>query len=824
MKFHYTLLLEEVSLNDLQLVGGKSASLGEMISNLSGLGIKVPSGFAITVKAYWEYLEFNEYRPAIRQMIEGIDMDDLVSLRKGAMQVRQLIRNGKFPEALEKEIKERYFSLSRKYGQEITDVAVRSSATAEDLPDNSFAGQQETFLNVRGPEAVLDSVRNCFASLFTDRAISYREHFRFDHFDLALSVAVQKMVRSDLDSSGVAFSLDTETGFRNAIIINATYGLGELLVQGAVSPDEIIVFKPTLNKGFPAIIEKKIGKKTSKMIYGEDPGELTKIVQVQKHQQERFCISDVNILKLSKWVVAIEEYYSQKKNKWCPMDIEWAIDGLNHELFILQARPETIHSRKDLNLLTEYTLAAGVSRNILLEGIAVGDKIGNGKVVIMYSMDGRDGSTDGANFMEGDVLVTDMTDPDWEPLMKKAAAIITNKGGRTCHAAIIARELGVPAIVGSGRGTEVLSNGQHVTVSCCEGGTGYVYEGIVPFYMKETDLSTIPPIKTDILLNVGSPDLAFKFSFLPNEGVGLARLEFIIANYIKAHPLALLKHQELNDKNLSSHIDELCRGYTSGKEYFIQKLSYGIGKIAAAFYPKRVIVRFSDFKTNEYRNLLGGNYFEPLEENPMLGWRGASRYYSSQYSEAFGLECLAIRRVHEDMGLTNVSVMIPFCRTVGELLNVLNVMESFGLKRHVNGLQVYLMAEIPANIILADEFSIHVDGFSIGSNDLTQLILGIDRDSALVAGLYDERNLAVKRFISNLIKTAKTHNVKVGICGQGPSDFPDFAMFLISEGIDSISLTPDSVLKTVRKLAEMEQDVLHNRIRDTYQNPYGILK
>jgi pyruvate, water dikinase len=535
------------------------------------------------------------------------------------------------------------------------------------------------------------------------------------------------------------------------------------------------------------------------------------------------CISDDNILKLSQWVVTIEEYYSRKKNKWCPMDVEWAIDGLSHELFILQARPETIHSRKDLNLLTEYTFAAGVSRNVLMEGIAVGDKIGSGKVVVMYSMDGRDGSTDGANFMDGDVLVTDMTDPDWEPLMKKAAAIITNKGGRTCHAAIIARELGVPAIVGSGKATELLSNGQYVTVSCCEGGTGYVYEGSVPFEMKEIDLSNIPTIKTDIMLNVGSPDLAFKFSCLPNNGVGLARLEFIIANYIKAHPLALLRHQQLNDKKLSTQITELCLGYTSGKEYFIQKLSYGIGKIAAAFYPKRVIVRFSDFKTNEYRNLLGGNYFEPSEENPMLGWRGASRYYSSEYSEAFGLECLAIKRVHEEMGLTNVSVMIPFCRTVDELSKVLSVMDSFGLKRHVNGLQVYLMAEIPANIILADEFSDHIDGFSIGSNDLTQLVLGIDRDSALVADLYDERNLAVKRLISNLIKTGKSRGVKVGICGQGPSDFPDFAMFLINEGIDSISLTPDSVLKTLTSLNQIEQDVLRNRIRESYQNPYGTV-
>ncbi|MEJ0055647.1 MAG: phosphoenolpyruvate synthase [Bacteroidota bacterium] len=800
MEYRNTLLLSEVSLENLPLVGGKSASLGEMIRNLSSLGINIPSGFAITVKAYWEYLDYNELKPKIRKLIDGIDMDDLVSLRKGAMQVRQLIRNGKFPQHIEDEIALRYLDLSRNYKQEATDVAVRSSATAEDLPDNSFAGQQETFLNVRGPEAVLESVRNCFASLFTDRAISYREHFHFDHFDIALSVAVQKMVRSDLDAAGVAFSIDTESGFKDAVIINGSYGLGELLVQGAVSPDEYIVFKPTLKQGFASIIEKKLGRKNSKMIYGEDPGQLTKVVHVQRELQERFCLTDKQILLLASWVVMIEEYYSQKKGYWCPMDVEWAIDGLTGDLFIVQARPETIHSRKDHSKLVEYSINKNGEASIL-SGIAVGDKIGSGKVVIMYSLDGRDGSHDGINFNEGDVLVTDMTDPDWEPIMKKASAIVTNKGGRTCHAAIVARELGVPAIVGSAEGTEVLRDGQLITVSCCEGDLGFVYEGRIDFRKIETDLSKLPAISTPIMLNVASPDLAFRFSHIPNSGVGLAREEFIINNYIKVHPLALLRHQELGDVVLTNQIKELIKGYGSEEKFFIKKLSHGIAKIAAGFYPNPVIVRFSDFKTNEYKNLLGGNYFEPVEENPMIGWRGASRYYSENYKPAFGMECMAIKRVRQEMGLSNVAVMIPFCRTVNELMKVYEVMELYGLKRGENGLQVYLMAEVPSNIIMAEEFSRHIDGFSIGSNDLTQLTLGLDRDSALVADLYDERNEAVKRMISQLIKIGKANNVKVGICGQGPSDYPDFAEFLVNEGIDSISLTPDSVLKTMRAIS-----------------------
>lgn len=809
MQKKFILRLREVTLENLNLVGGKSASLGEMIRHCSALGVRIPDGFAVTVDAYKVFLEYNQLERKIRDIISKVDVDDIVSLRKGGMQVRQLIRNGKFPPSLEQQMIQGYRELSAQYDQEFTDVAVRSSATAEDLPETSFAGQQETYLNVRGPEGLLESVRNCFASLFTDRAISYRQHFKFDHFDVMLSVCVQKMVRSDLASSGVAFSLDTESGFRDAVIINASYGLGEMIVQGSVSPDEYVVFKPALKAGFEAIIEKKPGNKDRKMIYGEDPGQLTRIVQVQKDQQHKFCLSDAQVLQLARWVCAIEDYYSEKKKHWCPMDVEWAIDGLSGQLYVVQARPETIHSRQTKRTLVEYKIQQADRSKLLLEGIAIGSKVASGRVVTMYSLDGRDGSPDGSNFREGDVLVTDMTDPDWEPIMKKAAAVITNKGGRTCHAAIVARELGVPAIVGTGNGTDVLQEDQLVTISCCEGDVGYVYDGEVPFRKTETDLSSLPETPTPIMLNVASPELAFKFSHLPNAGVGLAREEFIINNYIQAHPLALLHHKELGDKALSEKIRFLIRGYDHEEQFFINKLSYGIGKIASAFYPNKVIVRFSDFKTNEYSNLLGGSYFEPKEENPMIGWRGASRYYSEKYREAFGLECKAIRMVRERMGLMNVVVMIPFCRTVGELLKVYEVMKSYGLERGKDCLEVYLMAEVPSNIVLAEEFAEHIDGFSIGSNDLTQLTLGLDRDSALVAGLYDERNAAVKKMIVSLIKAAKSKGVKVGICGQGPSDFPDFASFLVEAGIDSISVTPDSVMKTRRTLSMMDSMIMN---------------
>lgn len=809
MKNRFILQLSEVTLENLNVVGGKNASLGEMIRNLSGLGITIPQGFAITVEAYWHFITYNNLENSVRDLIGKIDTNNLVSLRKGGSQVRQLIRNGKFSRELEDEIIENYKELSNHYGQEATDVAVRSSATAEDLPDTSFAGQQETYLNVRGNEGILEAVRNCFASLFTDRAISYREHFRFYHFDVALSVCIQKMVRSDLASSGVAFSLDTESGFKDAVIINGSYGLGEMIVQGSVSPDEFIVFKPTLEKGFEAIIEKNLGRKDRKMIYGDDPGQLTRVVNVQKDQQQKFCMNDAQVLQLARWVCLIEKYYSEKKNQWCPMDVEWAVDGLTGQLFIVQARPETIHSQKDHTKLVEYKITGPAVDKRLFNGIAVGSRIASGKVVIMYGLDGRDGSHDGTDFRPGDILVTDMTDPDWEPIMKKASAIVTNKGGRTCHAAIVARELGVPAIVGTNNATDQLKEDQIITVSCCEGDIGYVYEGEIPFKKIETDLRDLPEVSTPIMLNVASPELAFKYSHIPNSGVGLAREEFIINNYIQVHPLALLHHKMLGDKALSEKIKKITTGYESEESFFIEKLSYGIGKIAAAFYPNKVIVRFSDFKTNEYENLLGGSYYEPKEENPMIGWRGASRYYSPKYKHAFGLECTAIKRVREKMGLSNVVVMIPFCRTVNELKKVYAVMDEYDLKRGEHGLEVFLMAEVPSNILLADEFAEHIDGFSIGSNDLTQLTLGLDRDSSLVAELYDERNTAVKRLITSLIRTAKSKGVKVGICGQGPSDFPDFAEFLVEQGIDSISVTPDSVLKTIRTLSIMKQVVLN---------------
>jgi len=798
---NYTLPFSEIKMTDILQVGGKNASLGEMIQNLKPLGIEVPDGFAITVDAYRYFIDFNNLSDSIHEIVSNTNVDDVVDLRRNGLKVRQLIREGKFPNDMSEAILKAYKDLSSQYGTELTDVAVRSSATAEDLPDASFAGQQETYLNVRGDEALLSSVRNCISSLFTDRAISYREMFNFDHFEVGLSVGIQKMVRSDLASSGVAFSLDTESGFKDVVLINGAFGLGEMVVQGAVNPDEFLVFKPTLEKGFNSIIEKKLGVKQIKMIYGSNPGEMVRTIPVEKQNQKKFCIDDTQVIQIAKWVTIIEKYYTELRGTYCPMDVEWAIDGLTNRLFIVQARPETIHSQRQGANLIEYKIKDdNRSEKKLVTGIAVGDKVSSGKVKILYSLDGRDGSTDGADFKAGDVLVTDMTDPDWEPLMKKAAAIVTNKGGRTCHAAIIAREMGVPAIVGCGDATEILKNGMEVTISCAEGDNGFVYSGDIPFEITETDLSDLPTVDMPIMLNVASPDMAFQFSHIPNSGVGLARLEFIINNYIQVHPLALMNHKTLNDPELTKSIEKLIEGYENDESFFVKRLSYGIAKIAAAFYPNKVIVRFSDFKSNEYFNMLGGKYFEPTEENPMIGWRGASRYYSESYKPAFGWECKAIKRVREKMGLDNVTVMVPFCRTVDELHKVYEVMDEYDLRRGENGLEVFLMAELPSNIICADLFAPHIDGFSIGSNDLTQLTLGLDRDSALVAHVYDERNPAVKRSISNLIKTAREYGVKVGICGQGPSDFPDFAEFLAKEGIDSISVTPDSVLKTLKTL------------------------
>lgn len=802
----YILPLGKVGIEDINLVGGKNASLGEMLQNLTKIGIKIPDGFVITTHAYNEFIRHNNLIEKIQELVREIDYSQVESLRRAGLNVRNLIRNARFPSHLSQQIIDAYAALSAQYDQDITDVAVRSSATAEDLPDASFAGQQETYLNVRGPAALVDAVRNCFASLFTDRAISYRENFGYDHFTVGLSVCVQKMVRSDLGASGVAFSLDTESGFKDVVVINGSFGLGELVVQGAVSPDEFVVFKPALKQGYAALIEKKLGVKDKMMVYGDDADERVRVIPTEKAFQHRFCLKDGTALKLADWVMKIEDYYCRIKGTWTPMDVEWAIDGISKELFIVQARPETVHSRKNNSKFIDYRISdESRGDKVLVKGIAVGDKIVSGKVNILYSLDKR--VLEGHEFNEGDVLVTDMTDPDWEPIMKKASAIVTNKGGRTCHAAIVAREMGLPAIVGCGNATELLEDGRLITVSCAEGDAGYVYDGEIRFVREEYDLNSLPDIRTHLMLNVASPSMSFQFAHLPNKGVGLAREEFIINNYIQIHPLALLQHTQIGDAELSDRIRASIAGYESEEDFFVNRLACGIAKIAASFYPNKVIVRFSDFKSNEYFNLLGGKYFEPEEENPMIGWRGASRYYADDYKPAFGLECKAIRKAREEMGLHNIVMMIPFCRTVEELQKVQQTMQEFGLVRGENGLELYLMAELPSNIILADEFAKHIDGFSIGSNDLTQLTLGLDRDSSLVAHLYDERNPAVKAMIRMLIQSAKKNGVKVGICGQGPSDYPDFARFLVEEGIDSISVTPDSIFKTINAIAAIEKEL-----------------
>lgn len=798
--------LSQAGIGDIDLVGGKNASLGEMLQHLTPLGVKIPQGFIITVTGYTRFIRFNKLEEKIQQLIEAVKPDDIASLQQSGAAVRQLITRSPFPPEMIDLISDAYDHLSDQYKQLCTDVAVRSSATAEDLPDASFAGQQDTYLNVRGLDQLLDSVKRCFASLFTDRAISYRHRFGYDHFKIGLSVCVQKMVRADLGASGVAFSLDTESGFKDAIVINGAYGLGELVVQGTISPDEFIVFKPALQKGYQAIIEKKLGTKDKKMIYGDEPGERVAIVSTSPYEKNHFCLEDAVVLQLSKWVMEIEKYYSALHQRWCPMDVEWAVDGITRQLYIVQARPETIHSRRQAGAFTEYSMKDGErAEKILAKGIAVGDKIASGKVRLLDATDTKDMHS--LQFEEGDVLVTDMTDPDWEPIMKKASAIITNKGGRTCHAAIVAREMGVPAIVGCGNATQLLQEGQIITASCAEGETGLIYNGIIPFETTSYDLSSFPEVETPVLLNVASPDMAFRFASLPCKGIGLAREEFIINNYIKVHPLALLHHRELEDQQLTSTINDVTKGYKDEEDFFVQKLSQGVAKIAAAFYPHKVLVRFSDFKSNEYFNLLGGNHFEPAEENPMIGWRGASRYYSPQYKEAFLLECKAIKQAREKMGLKNIVVMIPFCRTVSELLQVYDAMKEGGLERGTDGLQVVLMAELPSNIIMARQFARHIDGFSIGSNDLTQLVLGLDRDSSLVAHIYDERNEAVKSMITMLIRAAREADIPVGICGQGPSDFPDFAQFLVEMGIDSISVTPDSYYKTVKAIHSIEQQL-----------------
>ncbi len=796
------LWFEDVGIKDVGLVGGKNASLGETIANLQPEGIKVPGGFAVTAFAYRHFIASAGIESSLRQIFADLNVDDLDNLRSKGRKARSLILNTPFPEELKRAIADAYQKLCEIYSQDdlsetrYVDVAIRSSATAEDLPEASFAGQQETYLNVCGVKSVLEATHKCFASLFTDRAISYRHNNGFDQLQVALSVGVQKMVRSDLAAAGVMFSIDTETGFKNAAFITAAYGLGENVVQGAVNPDEYVVFKPTLKAGYRPILKKRIGTKELKMVYDLEGSKLTKNVSVPKKAREKFCLSDEEILQLARWAIAIEDHYSEVRGLYTPMDIEWAKDGITGDLFIVQARPETVQSQKSSNILKTYQLQE--TSEIVATGRSVGSAIGSGTARVILNVNEIN------LFQPGEILITNRTDPDWEPIMKKARAIVTNSGGRTCHAAIIAREMGIPAIVGCENATQKVKTGQEITVSCADGEEGKIYSGLLSFEIKEAALDELPRTRTQILMNVGDPQQVFSLASIPCDGVGLARLEFIIANYIQAHPLALINFDKLEDKLVKAKIAELTKRYEDKPQYFVDKLARGAGTIAAAFYPKPVIVRLSDFKTNEYANLLGGKQFEPKEENPMLGWRGASRYYDPQYRQAFALECAAIKRIRDEMGLTNLIPMIPFCRTPDEGRLVLAEMAKHGLERGKNGLEVYVMCELPSNVILADEFSQVFDGFSIGSNDLTQLTLGLDRDSALVAKLFDERNEGVKRMVKLAIETAKKTGRKIGICGQAPSDYPEFAKFLVELGIDSMSLNPDSVLKTLLMVAEAE--------------------
>ena len=791
------LWFKDVGLQDIPLVGGKNASLGEMIQELVPQGINVPNGFATTAHAYRLFIKEANLSDQLRSLFSNLDVENLEQLRSVGKKARQLILNTPFPKTLELAIKEAYLQLCSESGfTEDLDVAVRSSATAEDLPDASFAGQQESYLNVHGVYGLLEACHKCFASIFTDRAISYRTIKGFDHVSVALSVGVQQMVRSDLATSGVMFSIDTETGFKNAALITAAYGLGENVVQGAVNPDEYLVFKPTLQEGFKPILNKRLGTKEIKMIYDLEGNKLTKNVPVSEHDRQAYALTNDEILTLAKWANIIEEHYSNLRGVYTPMDIEWAQDGRSGDLFIVQARPETVQSQSNQYILSNYQLKE--TGEILITGRAVGSKIGQGQARVIQDV------SQIRAFKPGEVLVTSRTDPDWEPIMKQAAAIVTDQGGRTCHAAIIARELGIPAIVGCEKASQTIQSGKDVTISCAEGELGKVYAGNLDFEKVDTSLSDLPQIKTNILMNIGNPEQAFSLASIPCDGVGLARLEFIIANQIKVHPLALLNFETITDPVIQHEISELTQHYPYKPDFFVDKLAYGIGTLAAAFYPKPVIVRMSDFKSNEYANLLGGKQFEPKEENPMIGWRGASRYYDSQYKEAFELECQAFKKVRKDMGLTNVIPMIPFCRTPAEGQDVLNEMARNGLTRGEDGLQVYVMCEIPNNVILAEKFCEIFDGFSIGSNDLTQLTLGLDRDSSLVAHLFDERNDGVKEMIKMVIHKVKGKNRKIGICGQAPSDYPEFANFLVKEGIDSISLNPDSILKTYFTIHEAE--------------------
>ena len=783
----YVVSLDKLGVHDVEHVGGKNASLGEMISNLAGAGVSVPGGFATTAQAYRDFLELSGLNDQIHAALDALDVDDVNALAKTGAQIRQWIMEAEFPEKLNAEIRTAFATLSA--GNPDMAVAVRSSATAEDLPDASFAGQQETFLNIRGVENVIRAAKEVFASLFNDRAISYRVHQGFDHKLVALSAGVQRMVRSETGTAGVMFTLDTESGFRDVVFITGAYGLGETVVQGAVNPDEFYVHKHTLEAGRPAILRRNLGSKAIKMIYGDEAkaGRSVKTVDVDKAERARFCLTDAEVSELAKQAMIIEKHYK------CPMDIEWAKDGDDGKLYIVQARPETVKSRTSANVMERYLLKE--TGTVLVEGRAIGQRIGAGKVRIIKDVSEMD------KVQPGDVLVSDMTDPDWEPVMKRASAIVTNRGGRTCHAAIIARELGIPAVVGCGNATQLLKDGQGVTVSCAEGDTGFIFEGELGFDIKQNSIDAMPDLPFKIMMNVGNPDRAFDFAQLPNAGVGLARLEFIINRMIGVHPKALLNYDGL-PLDIKESVDKRIAGYNDPVGFYVEKLVEGISTLAAAFYPKKVIVRLSDFKSNEYANLIGGKLYEPEEENPMLGFRGASRYISEAFRDCFELECRALKRVRNEMGLTNVEIMVPFVRTLGEASQVVDLLAENGLSRGENGLRVIMMCELPSNAILAEEFLEFFDGFSIGSNDLTQLTLGLDRDSGIIAHLFDERNPAVKKLLANAIQACNKAGKYIGICGQGPSDHPDLAKWLMEQGIESVSLNPDSVLETWFFLAE----------------------
>jgi pyruvate,water dikinase len=789
----YVIPFGGITLDRVAQVGGKNASLGELVHALGPKGIQVPDGFAVTADAFRLHLSQNGLADGIYRELEALDPSDVARLAVTARSIRQRIAEAPLPAAVAAELAAAYDALSTRYREPATDVAVRSSATAEDLPTASFAGQQETYLNVRGPAALEAAVRACMASLFTDRATVYRTANRFAHRAVALSVGVQKMVRSDLGSAGVIFTLDTESGFRDVVLLSGAWGLGETVVQGRVRPDEFWIHKPTLALGFRAIIRREVGAKAVKLVYAEGGSKAVTEVRVPAADRRRLVLSDDEVLQLARWAVLIEEHYSRRAGRPTPMDLEWAKDGRTGELFVVQARPETVHSQASPRL--SLFRRRGIGR-VLLKGRSVGTQVATGPVRVVGSPAAL------PSFQAGEVLVARMTDPDWEPVLERAAAVITDEGGRTCHAAIVSRELGIPCVVGTGTATHTLADGAVVTVSCAEGDEGRVYEGRVEFDYTELDPAELPTPRVPLMLNVGNPERAFHLARLPSAGVGLARIEFVVSSWIGIHPMALLHPERLTDRSVWQQIEERTNGVSPPAEFFIERLASGVGQIAAAFYPRPVIVRFSDFKTNEYAGLLGGAAFEPAEANPMIGFRGASRYYHERYREAFALECAAIRRVREDMGLTNTTVMIPFCRTLGEARKVLAEMDHNGLARGRNGLEVYVMCEIPNNVVLAEEFSELFDGFSIGSNDLTQLTLGVDRDSDLLAALFDERDPGVKRLIEMVVAAAHRSGRKVGICGQAPSDYPDFAEFLAGLGIDSISLNPDSLVAVAHRLAD----------------------